>query len=122
MSIINYIIAYSPIFLSHVAIPPLSYLSRKEQIPIEIKELLELIYSIIPDYIFNYNFVYNLTFNSNEKDPGLTRLTYMFVHINYNHLFSNLFTSFCMGKTIYSKVIFKKNMSINKRLNYVYFE
>jgi membrane associated rhomboid family serine protease len=58
--------------------------------------LFHEIYKNIPRHMLTRNFVYSLALLMNEKNPSIvdsewyTFITHMFVHTNYQHMFSNL--------------------------------
>jgi membrane associated rhomboid family serine protease len=88
---LDFFLAILPIVGLHLVLPPIAYFRGERLTNAEIQELLELVfYSSIPKEFFNEKFISHLTYDSAGKTFTLNLLRHIFVHANYDHLFSNL--------------------------------
>ena len=91
---VQYLVTILPLIAAHLCVVPLS--SDSEELPQFMVNLFHEIYKNIPRHMLTRNFVYSLALLMNEKNPSIvdsewyTFITHMFVHTNYQHMFSNL--------------------------------
>ena len=90
-----------PIIVAHVAFPPLSYFVG-ERIDGLLGDVFDFLYSLWPRQQLNLNFINSLLLKDNDKADDIRRLTYMFIHADYKHLFSNLYGYFWNAHTAWN--------------------
>lgn len=97
-SYLDYFIAVTPIIISHIAVPPLSYFDGERAVHEWLDTLLESIYSRFPQ--FHKEFVSSMI---RDAHAGLdsTVISHLFVHGSFSHLFGNLFAAVQFGYTTY---------------------
>ena len=96
MQEMQYILAFSPIFLSHILLPPISYFDGYES-----NLLLEDLYSLFPS--ITKDFVLSLMLNPSVHTfpKSYQFFSYMCVHGSYAHMLGNLYTAFVLGRPIF---------------------
>jgi membrane associated rhomboid family serine protease len=98
-NIFGYLVAFSPIAVGHLCIPPLSYFEyfRKENDE-RITKIFELIYSLVPAFFLEKDFVLSLLLvKSKDFSIKSSSITHLFVHATYEHLIGNLSSAFVFG-------------------------
>jgi membrane associated rhomboid family serine protease len=105
---LNYFLAMSPIIIGHLAVPPLNYLRKSIPLPEAIGPIFEIIYDIIGPDILTTSEVEDLVLDPLNCPVHKRKrwLTHMFVHVDYNHLLSNLISAIQLGYPIYVEVLF----------------
>jgi len=107
---IEFIISTTPLIVSQLALPPISFLQGIERPPEIIERILFILYDITSQLnpgFMNINYVYSLLFDENlygVKGHEYKNLSYMFIHSDYNHLFSNIIGILSVGYPLYNEV------------------
>ena len=115
---LKYAYALLPIVISHLAIPPLSLLNGEqslEQFPPWFVSIVELFYSnLTPPQLLSRRFVESLCCDMNSaknqsisemvESGDLTRLSYMLVHADFQHMISNLRAIATFGVPVYRQL------------------
>lgn len=93
-----------PISFLHLILPPLSPMDYGALSPL-CKDLLEQLYRLLPSEFLRPGFIMSLMFDPDQHAfHSLQWLSAMFVHSNYNHLFSNLSSALSMGYPVYHEL------------------
>lgn len=100
---IDYLIAFGPIALAHLAVPPLSVFDRREHPALGIFEVL---YDLWPPGKLTSKNVRSLALTAHDFSNPITHkhVTYMFVHETYAHLMNNLLGAFQCGCNVYRQI------------------
>lgn len=104
MSYYDYAVAFLPLAVGHLFLPPLCIFSGKSDLNSEeLKYFFEVVYSLIPSEIVNPEFMNSLVLDvsSRAPSPPFTWITYLFVHANYHHLLSNLTAAIQFGYPVH---------------------
>jgi membrane associated rhomboid family serine protease len=79
----------------------------RHHLPIFLQDLFDNVYQVVPRHFLTRDFVYSLCLQIDENEPYSVKsewwswLTYMFVHMDYAHLISNLQSLVIMGYPAY---------------------
>lgn len=95
-SFIEYLMYFSPVIFGHVIFPPLSYFVGDKN-----EFLQSVVYPNLPPEFFERRLIQSMLLDQNQKDVVETYVTHMFVHVTYQHLFSNLFSAIQLGYPVY---------------------
>lgn len=95
----EYLVAFSPIAIGHLCIPPLSYFEYfREENDERITKIFDLIYSLVPTVFLKKDFVSSLLLvKSKEFSIKSSSITHLFVHATYDHLIGNLSSALVFG-------------------------
>jgi membrane associated rhomboid family serine protease len=97
-----YSLAFAPIALGHLIVPPISWFRGGEILPEPLGEIFERIYDIAPESFLSERFVLSLILdNARVLKLDWTRVSHIFVHVNYQHLLSNLTAAYQFGLPVH---------------------
>lgn len=97
----DYLFAFAPLALGHLAVPPLSVFDGRELPPFP---LLELLYDLWPAGYLSRQNIMALTVSGDAKELHRRNFTYIFVHADYSHLFGNLLSAFQCGFAVFQEL------------------
>jgi membrane associated rhomboid family serine protease len=96
----DYLFAFAPLALGHLAVPPLSVFDGREP-P---SPLLEFLYDLWPAGTLSRHYILSLTVSGDAKELHRCNFTYMFVHADYSHLVGNLLSAFQCGFAVFQEL------------------
>jgi membrane associated rhomboid family serine protease len=116
--IIGYAKSLFLITAAHLSIPPLSCFSGSENAPEEVRQFFNALYQYLPSDVLNPKFVFSLLLTKDKLDKlkllDSTYVTHIFVHGDYQHMFSNL-----LGTWLYSTMVFRDIGGVYTQLLYL---
>lgn len=106
---VEYLHGMFPLFFSQIMVPPLSLLDgniRLSDYPEFIEMVLVEIYKIIPPKLLSIDYIDSLCCDMNTKNSSewdWRRISYMFIHSDFEHLFGNLKAAYIFGYPLYKE-------------------
>lgn len=101
---IEFLIQFAPLAAAHLAVPPLSYFYRERCENKVFADFFRWLYSIVPPCFLDRKFIHSLVDDYNDVNIiNATRITHLFVHSNYDHLFSNLQVALQLSYPVYNE-------------------
>ena len=106
---LDYIYGMFPLLFTQIILPPLSLINHQVKLsdyPEFIEIVLREIYRILPPKMLTPQYINNLCTdmnNNNQNQWDWTRLSYMFVHADFNHLLGNLKAAYIFGYPLYKE-------------------
>jgi membrane associated rhomboid family serine protease len=103
--LISYCEAILPLVIAHVVVPPLSVLQPipREKLNEPLDQYFSLLYKYVPEDLRKKSFVESLLLDTSGNGNWSSWITHMFVHANYNHMFSNLTSLVALGHPVYKE-------------------